>query len=170
MNKWIAGLVTMLAVLGFAAAAVASTVKYDFDRGIDFAPWKTFAWAAAGAPLTSLPERRIERSLEDGFKAKGYAFVPGPGQADFVIAYQAGAWRDVEVSESFHGPAFGRQVRVDRVPKGVLVVSVFERTTGRLAWRGMVSDALASDPQQADKKTAKAVAKLLKSFPPRVAR
>lgn len=168
MNKWIAGLATMVMAAGFASAALASTVKYDFDRTMDFSKWRTVAWSAPEAALTTLPERRIQRALEDGFKAKGYTLVATPAQADFVIAYHAGAWRDVQVDNRFYGPGFGRQVRVDRIPMGVLVVDVFERSTGKLAWRGSVTDALADNPEQAEKKTAKAVARLLKSFPARV--
>lgn len=45
------------------------------------------------------------------------------------------------------------------------MVEVYDGKSGRLVWRGAVTDALAKDPEKADKKTQKAVAKLLKGFP-----
>lgn len=167
MNRWMAGLAMMLLAMGSSTSALASTVKHDFDRTMDFSNWSTVAWSASTGVPASLPERRIQRALEDGFRAKGYTFVTTPALADFVITYHAGAWRDVQVDHRYYGPRFGGQLRVDRIPMGVLVLDVFERATGRLAWRGSVSDALADDPAQADKRTAKAVAKLLKPFPAR---
>jgi len=165
MKRWLAAL-TMTLALGLAHAASAATVKYDYDRDVDFAAWKTFAWSGPAAPGASLTEKRLERAVEDGFEAKGYRLVERPAEADFLIACRAAAWRDVSLSESWHGPAFGRDLSVQRVARGALLVDVVDRRTGRLAWRGTVSDDLAGSPEQADKRTAKAVEKLLKKFPP----
>jgi hypothetical protein len=57
-------------------------------------------------------------------------------------------------------------LKIDSTPVGTLIVDVIDARTGRLAWRGSVSDALASDPGKADKRTGKAVTKLLRKFPP----
>ena len=40
-----------------------------------------------------------------------------------------------------------------------------DHRTGKVAWQGVVSDALADTPEQADRRTAQAVEKLLRKFP-----
>jgi hypothetical protein len=148
-----------------AVAALASTVKYDYDRTLDFSPWKRMAWKTPIHPGASMTEQRLQRAIEDGFAAKSYRIVDDPAGADFLVDFRATAWRDVSLNETFSG-RFGRDLSMSRTAMGALVVDVFDARTGRLAWRGMVSDALENDPDKADKKTAKAVRKLLEKFPP----
>jgi hypothetical protein len=160
-------LITLVLAIGVTTgAAQAASVKYDYDKSVDFASYKSWAWrqpqAAGGG---SIPDARIREALEAGFVADGYSQAERPS-ADFLIDYHAAARQDVRFDETFRGPGFGRDLRMNRVPVGVLVVDVIDARSGKLAWRGLVEDALASDPQKADKKTEKAVAKLLKKFPP----
>jgi len=163
MKQWIA-VAAVVVSMSASGSAQASTVKYDYDKSVDFTAWKSLAWKPSGPSGGTLAEGRIRRALAAGFAAKGYTMVDA-SSADFLVAHHAAARRDLRVSESF-SRGFGRDLRVDSVPVGFLVVDVFERRTGKLAWRGMVSDALASNPEKADKRTEKAVAKLLEKFPP----
>lgn len=160
-------LVAAFAAAGSTGPANAATVRYDYDRDVNFTPWRTFAWAVPVNAAASIQERRLARAVEAGFTGRGYTLVADPRKADFLVDFEAAAWRDVRFESSWNGPAFGRTARVTREPKGALVVRVANRATGRLAWHGVVSDDLAQDPAQADKRTAKAVAQLLKKFPAR---
>lgn len=166
MKKLTAVLTLMTIALCLAGSAIASTVKYDYDRDIDFSKWKLMAWRPAG-PDAGMTEKRLSKAVESGFVGRGYQLVEDPAQADFLFDWRAAAWQDVRLQESFHGPAFGRDVSLSREAMGALVVTVYDRRTGNVAWRGMVADALASNPKQADQKTAKAVKKLLDKFPAR---
>lgn len=145
-------------------------MTYDYDRDTDFSRWTSFAWAPPGVPGGSPTVDRLRRAVEDGFVAKGYARVERPDRADFLVTFRAAAWRETLVSESFRGPGFGRDLGLQRVPTGALVVEVYDRRTRGLAWHGVVTDELAGDPEKADRRTAKAVEKLLKKFPSREAR
>lgn len=156
----------MLSMLMFTAVAMAATVKYDYDRDIDFSKWANAAWAGPQAADASMIEKRLEKAIENGFRDRGYAFVTDRAQAEFLVAYEAGAWQDRSLNGT-GGPLIGRSMYVRRENRGALVVRVYERATGELAWHGVVADALAGDPDQADKRTAKAVAALLKKFPAR---
>jgi len=163
MNKF---LTLVLAIAMTTGAARAASVKYDYDKSVDFASYKSWAWSepeTAGGG--SIPEARIRQALEAGFVADGF-MQQDRAAVDFFVDYHAAARQDVRFDETFRGPGFGRDLRMNRMPMGVLVVDVIDARTGKLAWRGIVEDALASDPQKADKKTEKAVAKLLKKFPP----
>lgn len=158
-------ILAILLAMGMAAAAAASTVRYDYDRTVNFSDREEVAWRDPERPDASMTARRIEKALQEGFEERGYSFVEKAEDADFVIEYRLAAWQDVRLEGIRRGPALGRTVYVDREAMGALVVDVYEVGTGRLAWHGVVSDALARDPSSADRKTAKAVEKLLKHFP-----
>ena len=160
---------SMLTALFPAVPAHASEVRYDYDGTVDFSRWETMAWRWPESPNgSSMAEARIRRALEAGFAAEGYTFAH-PSEADFLIDFHAAAHRELRLEEGW-GPRWRRDVRIDAYPTGVLIVDVFDRRTGRLAWRGAVSDALANDPEKAEKRTQKAVAELLEKFPPSNAR
>lgn len=153
----------ILAVALSATTAHAAAVKYDADETFDFSTCESWAWKRPELPDASIAEGRIRRALGEGFTAKGYTSTE-PNEADFLVDYHAAVGRELRLDESLGLPG-RRNLRVDSYAKGVLIVDVFDRETGRLVWRGSVSDALASDPEKADKKTEKAVEKLLKKFP-----
>lgn len=167
MNKRIAVLSMVVFSLGLSVNAMASSIQYDYDRDVNFSTWTLAAWRGDQHEDATMTEKRLEKAVEDGFKARGYTFVEDPAQADFVITYRAGAWQERSIQGVYSGPAFGRSLYVQREQVGRLVINVYERKTGKLAWHGTVTDVLASNPEQADQKTAKAVAKLLKKFPAR---
>ena len=162
MNKLITLVLAMAVTTG---AAQAAAVKYDYDKKVNFTTYKSWAWSEPQAADYSMTESRIREAVEAGFVADGYSQVER-ADADFLVDYHAAARQDVSFDETFRGPGFGRDLRMRRTPTGVLVVDVIDARTGKLAWRGLVEDALASDPKKADKKTEKAVTKLLTKFPP----
>lgn len=156
--------VAVVVLAGSSAAVRASEVRYDFDRTADTAGWKTWSWRSpVGAEQVGLQEARLREALVAGFGARGYQQVE-PNAADFRVEYHGAARPQVRLNDTW-SPGFGRDLRVDKQLVGTLVVEAYDATSGRLVWRGTVTDALAKDPDQADKKTAKAVAKLLKKFP-----
>ncbi|MGE0455050.1 MAG: DUF4136 domain-containing protein [Vicinamibacteria bacterium] len=160
----------LLAILVLASAGTgqAAEVKYDADTSVDVTRWSAFALKAGEAGSRSpIAESRLRRTLEAGFVARGYRLAE-PGEAEFLVAYQTALRRDLRLDESL-GPRWGRSLRADIQAVGVLVVDVYERQSGRLVWRGAVSDAMASEPEKADEKTEKAVSELLKKFPARKA-
>lgn len=168
MNKRIAVLSWAVASLSIAVAAAASTVKYDFDREVDFSKWAYVAWRTDERPDASMVDKRIGKAVEAGFEARGYVLTQDRTKADFVIDYRVAAWQDVSLEGNLAGPALGpRYARVNRESMGALVIHVYDGQTGKLAWHGVVSGALASNPEQADKRTAKVVEKLLRKFPAR---
>lgn len=153
-----------LACTTLAGAARAAEVRYDYDKTVDTSNWKTWAWQEPSAPNESgISAARIRTALAREFTAKGYRQVT-PLEADFRVDYYAAARPNMRVSDTW-SPGFGRDLRVDKQMVGSLVVEIYDARSGRLAWQGVVSDALAKNPDQADKKTAKAVDKLLRNFP-----
>lgn len=160
---WITMIVAPLAAASLAGAA---SVKYDLDRAVDFSKYRTVAFTAeASKGSDAIADKRVRAALAAELEAKGYALVAAD-EADLALDYFAVVRERREVSES-GGPRFGRNLRLRRHPEGTLVVSFAERGSGEVVWQGAVSDALASNPEKADKKTEKAVRELLEDFPSR---
>jgi hypothetical protein len=160
-----------LMMLMLAASVLAATddvqaasVKYDRDSSVAIAAMEDWAWKWTPSADESLAEARIRRTLAAGFVAKGYSEVDRR-EADFVVEYHAAVGRELSVND-LGGPG-RRNLRVDTRAKGVLVVDVVDRRTGRLVWRGSVTDYLADDPAEADRKAERAIEKLLEKFPAR---
>jgi hypothetical protein len=146
------------------AAARAAEVRYDYDKTADVSSWKGWSWKLSLRPQEiGLEEARIREELAQGFAAKGYREVE-PGEADFRVDYRGLARPQARISDTW-SPGLGRDLRVDKQVVGTLVVEVYDAKSGRLVWWGAVTDALAKDPEKADKKTERAVTKLLKKFP-----
>lgn len=166
MKTIFTALAATVIALGFAASGRASTVKYDYDRDAEFSNWKTFAWMEPARPDASMTDTRIRKAVETGFTDRG--FTPAErSKADFLITCRTVTWRDLHLDETPYAPRFGRSIQMNRVAMGGLVVSVIDPQTGKMVWQGTVTDELASNPEQADKRTAKAIEKLLKQFPPK---
>jgi len=150
-----------------AGTAAASAVKTDYDRTADFSKYESWAWEQGEERrATTLAETRIRRALTDEFTERGFEQVDEREQADFLVGYHVAAHGGLRVREGLRTPGFGRNLSIDRIPVGMLVVDIFDGETGALVWRSLVSDTLARDPERADKKTAQAIEKLLASFPP----
>jgi hypothetical protein len=164
-THWIA----LALVATIATTAYAATVNYDYDRTVDFTTWRKFAWKSPVPADESIAEARTRRVVEEGFLDKGFLPVEAVDRADFWITYQGAGWVDADVDVTWLGPGFGRRGRIEKTPMGTLVVEVIDARTGKVAWHGAVTDKLAKNGDEAEKKTAKAVNQLLKEFPPKPA-
>ena len=152
----------MLAAL-IATTATASTVKYDMDSTADFTKYQKVAFADAPAKgAEAMADKRIRAAIESELQAKGYTMTDAQ-EADLTVDYFAVVRQTRQIDET-GGPRFGRNLRLRSQPEGTLVVS-FETKSGETVWHGAVTDALASSPEKAEKKTEKAIAKLLEKLP-----
>ncbi|GMU64527.1 MAG: hypothetical protein AMXMBFR36_08010 [Acidobacteriota bacterium] len=168
MKSWIQKAMSVaLVAASFAGAAAASTVKFDYDRTADFSTYESWAWKRGDERGgSSLAEARIRRALAEGLAERGFERVEAVAQADFLVDYRAAAHGELRLREGFRTPGFGRDLSVDRVPIGTLVVDIFDASSRELVWRGVISDVLARDPEKAEKKTVRSVGKLFGKFPP----
>jgi len=166
MKKMLMLMTLVLMQAAVATGARAASVKYDMDGSADFRSYRKIAWASGPARGgEAIADRRIRTAIEIELESKGYELVSA-AEADLVVDYAAVVRRRGELSEE-GGPRFGRNLRMRSHPEGTLLVSFEEAKGGRVVWHGAVTDAVASNPEKADKKTEKAVGQLLEKFPSR---
>ncbi len=173
----------MLAAICFViAAAYGQDTHYNYDRGANFASYKTYQWVdiPGGAVPDQLINRDIKRAIDEQLAQKG--LVPVEKDADLYIGYQAiiSLEKSVNLWGSSNnvgglGPLGGGlrtgdvQGQTSTIPVGILVVDLYDIGRKQLIWRGDASKTidLNRDPDKNYKNLQKAMAKLFKNYPPR---
>jgi Domain of unknown function (DUF4136) len=167
------------------SAAVAQDVRYDFDKDKDFSKYKTYKWvpikgADQGDDLTS---KKVTSAIDTELATKGFTKTEAD-TADLYIGYQTAIGQEKEFTSYNTGWGYGggwgggwygggmgstsTYGSTSTVYVGQLDVSVYDPAQKQLVWRGVASKTLdpKAKPEKKEKNIAKAVAKLLKNFPP----
>jgi hypothetical protein len=152
-----------------AVAAFAQNITVEFDPGVDFSRYKTFAIrdgqlnSKNPALNSELVKKRIEADIVRDLSAKG--LVVAQGRTDLNVRYHFGSARGTEVERY---PAGWWGTRVVRVPytEGTLVIDLRDGTTRALLWRGIARE----DKSNASKIQGKLddmVKKAINKYPPK---
>jgi hypothetical protein len=176
-----------LAVLALAVIApqvFAQKVSVGYDKSADFSKYATYTWAKPPTPPSRpLLYYKVVDSIDYELKTKGLTRTESDG--DLILVPTGGMEYGINnavgtpVIASFSGapPAIDAtmwtgagglsNLMATYVSEGSLMLNLVDRRTNKITWSGTVKQKL--DMQ--DKKTAslvdKAVAKLLKDFPPK---
>jgi hypothetical protein len=182
-------LVAIVAVLGSACASVRT--HYDFDPGVDFSAWRSYAWYPGESPPTGDPrldsdllQGRVQAAVRRTLGAAGYVQVL-EGQPDFYVNTHLSTERRLDVrtmNRGYAGGPHGRhwggagwggvgwtETTVDEYEEGTLVIDFVDTSSRRLAWRGSGTRRLSRDPQpeRTTRRVNEAVDEILAQFPPR---
>jgi len=182
MNKFPHFCITFLLLM--ASSAVSQDVVYNFDDTADFSKFKTYKWIALEkvAPIDELTDQQIKTALDAAFAQKGLTKVEGD-TADLFIGYQT----TERIEEKFAGVQAGWSTgpgwyaggwhvsgggttngQASMIYKGQLAVNMYDPANHNLIWRGVASKTLdpKAKPEKRQKNLNKAVAKLMKNYPP----
>ena len=172
----------MLATLSLSAWA--QKVKVGYDKGTDFGKFNTYSWAAPSVPVTR-PHLydTVIGSVDMELRAKGLARVDREG--DLILVPASGMEMNVNVAvgtpilPTYVGPpptidatmwtgATGpSNLMAPYVPEGTLVLTFVDRASNKEVWTGMVKEKLdLQNKMKSLERVQKAIAKLLKKFPP----
>lgn len=171
-----------------ARPAAAQDVRYDFDREKDFSKYHTYKWITIkGADQPDdLTAKALTRAIDAELAKKGMTKTDAEN-ADIYIGYQTAIGQEKEFT-SFntgwgYGPGWGggwygyggmstgtTYGSTSTVYIGQLDLSMYDPATKQLIWRGVASKTLdpKAKPEKKEKNINKAVAKLLKKYPPEV--
>jgi hypothetical protein len=170
-----------LTILFIVACAYAQDVHYNYDRGANFAAYKTYQWVDLPGRVTDqLIDQAIKRSIDEQLAQKGLTKVES--DAGLQVGYQAvinlekglnlSAWGTRGGPAGFGG--FGGldsgtvTGQTSTIPVGVLVVDLYDPAKKQLIWRGDATKTvdLNKDPDKNYKNLQKAMTKLFKNYPP----
>jgi Domain of unknown function (DUF4136) len=149
-----------------AGSAAAQEVNLDFDRQADFSKCATYAWAKGQPAQDPLVDKRIVTAIDAALASKGMRKVENnPG---CYVTYHASVkeQRSLEIWDGggrFRG-GFG-SVDVKTVLDGMLVVDIADAASHQLIWRAVAKDTVSDKPEKNQKKLAKVMDKMFKTFP-----
>lgn len=171
---------TLVAIVASGAALLAQDVTYNYDQGTDFTKFKTYRWVEIKDSVhpNQLTDQQIKQSIEGQLAQKGLTKAAGD-QADLLVGYQVSVNQEKQINAYNtggagwgYGPRWGggmTTATTSTVNIGTLVFDAYDPTTKQLVWRGQGTKTLnpSKDPAKNQKNMDKAIAKILKNFPPK---
>ena len=170
-----------------ASSALCQDVRYNFDKEADFSKFKTYKWVdiKGAQKANDLVDKQIRDAVDAQLATKGLSKVDSD-DADLYIGYQTAIGTEKEFT-SFQsgwggGPGWygggwygggGMSTTTgstSTIYKGTLDLTMYESAKKDMVWRGNATKTLdpKAKPDKQQKNLNKAVAKLLKNFPPPV--
>jgi hypothetical protein len=160
----------------FADVSMAQQVKTDYDRGANFAQYKTYSWEHVRTK-DPLVVDRIESAVNAALAARGWTQVESGGDVSIVAVQMTSNQETLNTFYNgfgggwgwrrFGGGGFGEATTTTETYKvGTLVVDLFDAKTKKLLWRGSSSDTLSNNSDKNIKNLNKGVEKMFRQFPP----
>jgi Domain of unknown function (DUF4136) len=172
-----------IAVLLTPTVAVAQKVSYDYDKSVDFAALKTYAFKDGTKVGQQLIDDRIVAAIDTELAAKG--FTKSESNPDVFVVYHVAfdKQKDISTFSSGYGGGYGpygwgwgggwaggtTTTQVRDILIGTLVIDLADAKKGQLAWRGMGVKQVDTQakPEKRDKSINNAVKKIFKNYPPK---
>ena len=114
----------------------------------------------------------IENAIVVALQNKGYKLERSEGNSDLLVAYAAGLeteLSDKEITRRFGMiPGLqGKSTNKDKYEKGTIIVDIFDKSTNRSVWRGVVQGFADLNMSKAErsKRLEKVMQQLLAEFP-----
>jgi Domain of unknown function (DUF4136) len=170
---------TKSAVIPLGAAALlflaygsmfAQDVKYNFMPGTNFSKYHTYKWVSIQENVhpSQIVDQEIKQAIDAQLSAKGF-IKTDDDKADMYLGYQC----SVDQERQWNGYGGGRfggmgSVTSSTIQNGTLAVDFYDPADKQLIWRGQATKTLnpGGNQQKNMQKLNKAMAKLLKNFPP----
>ena len=171
----------------FAICGFAQDVRYNFAAGTNFSGFKTYKWVPikGAQEINQMAEQQLKTAVDAELARKGLEKTDSEN-ADLFIGYQAAVGQEKQFtsfsSDWGYGPGWGRgwygggmgssmtTGETSTIYVGQLSLDMYSPASKQLVWRGTASKTLdpKAKPDKQQKNLQKAVAKLLKNYPPPV--
>lgn len=165
-----------LATLLLATTVFAQTISFDFDKSVDFAGFRTYAWADGTNVPEPLVHQRIVDAVDVQMTLKGLQQVHRTSKPDVLVAYHAAFDRTLQVSG--FGTGWGPyrwggtrtvSARTEEILVGTMIVDLIDARTNRIIWRGTATRDvdMHATPEKRDRNISRTTAKLFTHYPPK---
>jgi hypothetical protein len=172
----------ILAILTIAGTGYAQDVRYNYDKNADFTKYHTYKWVdhKGNEKIDELVDKQIRSNIEQQLATKGLTKTDGDN-ADLYTSYQvaintekqATTWND----GWGYGPGWGAwgmggmgtsQTTTSTLYVGTLALDMYDVAQKNTVWRGTATKTLdtKAKPEKREKNLQKALAKMLKNYPP----
>jgi hypothetical protein len=156
------------------------TVSSHVERGLDFAPYRSFDWGPADALPTGDPrldqdpffKDHVQGAVEKALTARGIV-LSASGTPDLLIHYHANIRQRIDVNriDRAYGYCPGTTCPPETIEyeAGTLVLDFIDARTNRLIWRGWAQKSIGDMLQDREKMARtidEAVTRMLRRLPP----
>lgn len=166
---------TILMTLALFAAGTlaAQDVTYNYMPGTDFSKYHTYKWVAieGGAHPNQIVDAEIKQAVDTQLASKGLTKTDSD-KADMYIGYQVAVDQQKQWNAWGTGRGFGGGMGTatsSTINVGELVLDMYDPASKQLFWTGHAAKTLdpSSNQEKNMKNLDKAMAKLLKNYPPK---
>jgi Domain of unknown function (DUF4136) len=168
--------VALIGMLFLFVSSGRAEVKTDYDRGTNFAQYKTYSWEKVKTK-DQLDVDRIKSAVNAALTAKGWTQVDSGADVSIVALEITNTQQTLNTFydgfgggwgwRRFGGGGFGEATTTtDTYKVGTVVVDLFDTKSKQLIWRGSASDTLSNNSDKNIKNLDKGVDKMFKKFPP----
>jgi hypothetical protein len=171
------GLMQLAVFLGFilftGGSVLAQDVTYNAAPGTDYSKLKTYKWVKIDGAENpdQILDQQIRQSIDSQLATKGFT-KSDSDTADLYVGYQVSITQERQWN-AYGGGGFRMgggmaSATSTTISIGTLGFDVYDQAGKQLIWRGSATKTLnpPKDPDKKQKNLDKAVAKLLKNFPP----
>jgi hypothetical protein len=158
--------------LAVSTLAFGQKTKFEFDRSEDFSALHTYKWAPSTTPAKGVWNDRIIAQIDQQLSAKGLRKVDS--DPDVLVIYATELQKqDAMMGGGYvFGPGWtsgraGVPSTETAFTTGTLVIAMADPKTRQIIWRGTANNAISSKTDKNIETVDKAVAKLLKDYPPK---
>jgi len=169
----------------FAICGFAQDVRYNFAAGEDFSKFNTYKWVqiSGAEKVNQLAETQLKAAVDAELAKKGMQKTDNDN-ADIYLGYQAAIGQEKQYTSfntdygygagwgrGWYGGGMGSSMttgETSTIHIGQLSLDMYAPADKKLVWRGAASKTLdtKAKPEKQQKNLQKAVAKLLKNYPP----
>ena len=159
------------------SACSSVSVNSDYDKKVDFSPYKTFAFhktAIDKVEISDLDKKRILHAIDEVMTSKGFT---KSDNSDLLIAFFTKEREQVNVNQYNVGWGYGwgfgwnpylwgGNTTVTRYPEGTLYIDIIDAKKKELIWQGEGEGILTKDTNKKDEVIKEFVTKILAQYPP----
>ena len=193
MNKirskvWLELVLSALILFSLSSTTFAQKIKVGYDKSVDFSRYKTYTWAEPAMPPTRpMLYSTVVASVDENLQSRGMQRVDKNGDLtlnpaggiEYGISGVAGtpilstygtqpAAADATMWTGAGGTA---NLTSSYVPQGTLQLQFVDRSSNKVVWNGMVSEKLdVENKKESLDRIYKAIAKLIKQYPPKASK
>ncbi|HZF14689.1 MAG TPA: DUF4136 domain-containing protein [Steroidobacteraceae bacterium] len=156
-----------------SAAAIGQSISTNYVPGTDFSKFRTYRWVAVegATAVDQILDQQIKQAVDKQLATKSLT-KKDADPVDLYVGYQVAVEQEKELN-AFGAPGwrFGggmASVTTSTVDIGTLVLDIYNPVAKQLLWRGSASETVSTSgsPEKKQERLDKAMAKLLKKFPP----
>src|SRR5271165_1883571 len=161
-------LMTCAALLS-VAPIMAQQVEVNYNHGVSFAQFHTYAWASNNSNQiqNSILAQVAQQDIENAMAAKGFQKVTEAQNPDLILTASGGeraqtsynAWGMRGIGGGFGGITPQQNV------EGTMVISIYNPKSQELLWRGIAQDTLTNNGNKNQQIVQKAIQKMFKQWP-----